>query len=163
MYCALPLLILGGFAGTLERTSRRSRGVALSLVWLAASSLHVYPHGVSYFNEWVGGPAQGWKYLADSNLDWADLPDLGPTWSAIEFPVNLHLRVRQPVPLPQARQHGPADAAFTGDSSSALPPATGPLCDQYEFSGGLPRPDGYENYLEYFRRRVPDAHADIRF
>ena len=44
--------------------------IALSLVWLAATSLHVYLHGVSYFNEWIGEPAQGWKYVADSNLDW---------------------------------------------------------------------------------------------
>jgi hypothetical protein len=34
------------------------------------SSLSVYPHSLSYFNESVGGPAQGHKHLLDSNIDW---------------------------------------------------------------------------------------------
>ena len=44
--------------------------IALSLACLAVSSLRVYPQGISYFNEWIGGPTEGWRYLADSNLDW---------------------------------------------------------------------------------------------
>lgn len=30
----------------------------------------VYPHTLTFFNRLVGGPAHGWNYLADSNLDW---------------------------------------------------------------------------------------------
>ena len=33
-------------------------------------SLYIYPHYLAYFNEFVGGPANGYKYLVDSNLDW---------------------------------------------------------------------------------------------
>lgn len=40
------------------------------LTWSAASSLWVYPHSMSYFNELAGGPTRGDKYLLDSNLDW---------------------------------------------------------------------------------------------
>ena len=38
--------------------------------WLAIVTMHIYPHGITYFNELAGGPNQGLRYLADSNLDW---------------------------------------------------------------------------------------------
>ncbi len=44
--------------------------VGALLLWLAASSLSVHPHYLSYFNEIAGGPANGWRWLLDSNLDW---------------------------------------------------------------------------------------------
>jgi hypothetical protein len=34
------------------------------------SSLYVYPHSQSYFNELAGGPSNGPAHLADSNVDW---------------------------------------------------------------------------------------------
>ncbi|HVT61454.1 MAG TPA: glycosyltransferase family 39 protein [Thermoanaerobaculia bacterium] len=42
----------------------------LPLLWLAASSLSIHPHYLAYFNELAGGPANGWRWLIDSNLDW---------------------------------------------------------------------------------------------
>ena len=55
---AVPFFILGGgFALAQWSTHRAGRvAIALSLAWLAVSSLHAYPHGISYFNEWIGGP-----------------------------------------------------------------------------------------------------------
>lgn len=44
--------------------------VGLPLVVTAVSSLRVMPHQLAYFNELIGGPDQGYRYLADSNLDW---------------------------------------------------------------------------------------------
>ena len=41
-----------------------------ALAWAVASSLLVYPHSLSYFNESVGGPANGSEHLVDSNIDW---------------------------------------------------------------------------------------------
>lgn len=38
--------------------------------WLVAGTMFVAPHYLAYFNESVGGPANGYKYLIDSNLDW---------------------------------------------------------------------------------------------
>jgi hypothetical protein len=57
---------------------RRSRPMALipaTLVaslgtWLVASSLWIYPHSLSYFNESIGGPLNGPKHLLGSNVDW---------------------------------------------------------------------------------------------
>jgi len=39
-------------------------------VWYLLSSVSIYPHYLAYFNEYAGGPANGYKYLVDSNLDW---------------------------------------------------------------------------------------------
>lgn len=38
--------------------------------WYLVTSLSIYPHYLAYFNELVGGPKNGYKYLVDSNLDW---------------------------------------------------------------------------------------------
>jgi 4-amino-4-deoxy-L-arabinose transferase-like glycosyltransferase len=43
---------------------------AALLVWLAAASALAHPHYIPYFNELAGGPANGWRWLIDSNLDW---------------------------------------------------------------------------------------------
>jgi len=44
--------------------------IGIPLAWTAISSLRVVPHQLAYFNESVGGPEQGYRYLSDSNLDW---------------------------------------------------------------------------------------------
>jgi hypothetical protein len=45
-------------------------GAFAALGLTAASSLVVGPHQLAYFNELIGGPTQGHRYLSDSNLDW---------------------------------------------------------------------------------------------
>jgi 4-amino-4-deoxy-L-arabinose transferase-like glycosyltransferase len=50
---------------------------AVPLLFTAISSLRIAPHQLAYFNEFVGGPREGYRYLADSNLDWGqDLKNL---------------------------------------------------------------------------------------
>lgn len=44
--------------------------VAGCLFWSAGSSIYCYPHSLSYFNDFVGGPDNGSDHLVDSNLDW---------------------------------------------------------------------------------------------
>jgi hypothetical protein len=46
--------------------------VALGLLclWQATATARAFPHYLAYFNELIGGPRNGWKYLVDSNLDW---------------------------------------------------------------------------------------------
>jgi len=41
-----------------------------SVVWACTSSLWCAPHSLSYFNEFAGGPRQGYRYLSHSNVDW---------------------------------------------------------------------------------------------
>lgn len=46
-------------------------GVAtVALAWSVVSSLWIYPHNISYFNELVGGPMYGSAHLLHSNIDW---------------------------------------------------------------------------------------------
>jgi hypothetical protein len=40
------------------------------LTWTVTSSLSVYPHSLSYFNELAGGPKCGPRHLLNSNIDW---------------------------------------------------------------------------------------------
>ncbi len=40
------------------------------LGWSIGSSLAVYPHSISYFNELAGGPKNGPAHLLNSNIDW---------------------------------------------------------------------------------------------
>jgi hypothetical protein len=40
------------------------------LAWLALGTLLVSPNYLAFFNELAGGPARGYRYLVDSNLDW---------------------------------------------------------------------------------------------
>jgi 4-amino-4-deoxy-L-arabinose transferase-like glycosyltransferase len=57
--------------GSLGTQGKVIRGVAYGLsVWCIVAALSVSPHYLAYFNEAVGGPAQGYHYLVDSNLDW---------------------------------------------------------------------------------------------
>ena len=65
-----PLLALAG-ASARWLTTRVGRGlIGVALAWLAVAHVRIHPHYLAYFNELVGGPANGYRYLADSNLDW---------------------------------------------------------------------------------------------
>jgi hypothetical protein len=67
----LPLLYFiaaHGAAGASTRFRRIMLGGLLT--WYCASSLASYPNYLSYFSDVVGGSSNGYRYLADSNLDW---------------------------------------------------------------------------------------------
>ncbi|HEY3130131.1 MAG TPA: hypothetical protein VGL91_11775 [Acidobacteriota bacterium] len=69
-----PLLMLAMGEGV-EMLLEWARRVAMlvlaaSLIWLGAVSFWIQPHYLAYFNELVGGPGHGWRYLSDSNTDW---------------------------------------------------------------------------------------------
>jgi len=67
------LLVAAGEAGaSLARWRRPAGVVVVSLlgIWYAAGTLANHPYHLAYFNEIGGGPAQGWRWLVDSNLDW---------------------------------------------------------------------------------------------
>ena len=55
------------------------KGIVIFLLgWHAVEALIVFPHYLSYFNEFVGGSSNGYRYLRDSNVDWGqDLKGLG--------------------------------------------------------------------------------------
>lgn len=69
-------ILLSG-AATLCRQRWVTTAVVGCITWTITSSLWIYPHSLSYFNEIVGGPRGGASHLIDSNIDWGqDYPYL---------------------------------------------------------------------------------------
>jgi len=70
----LPLypivFVLAGAAAETWKTKWGGRLTGAALVWLIASNAFVYPQYLCYFNEFVGGPSNGYRCLVDSSLDW---------------------------------------------------------------------------------------------
>jgi hypothetical protein len=61
------------------------------MIWQAVGTLRIAPQYLAYFNESIGGPAHGYKYVVDSNLDWGqDLGRLARWWEAEGRP-PIHL------------------------------------------------------------------------
>lgn len=94
--------------------SIRWRLVALTLAVAAAiESQLVRPHYLAFFNRVAGGPANGWRHLADSSLDWGqDLPALAP-WLA------ANRREGEPVYL---SYFGMGDPRYEGITAEPLAP-----------------------------------------
>jgi 4-amino-4-deoxy-L-arabinose transferase-like glycosyltransferase len=71
-------LLMGEPVKKMLSANQATRKAAYAL--LVASlipTLIYYPHYLAYFNQLIGGPQNGYKYLTDSNLDWGqDLPGL---------------------------------------------------------------------------------------
>jgi hypothetical protein len=54
--------------------------IILLVVWYIVEAILIYPYYMSYYNEFIGGYQNGYKYLTDSNTDWGqDLKYLN-TW-----------------------------------------------------------------------------------
>ena len=159
---ALPFFILaGGFA--LSRWKSRATA-ALLLVWLAGSTIHAYPHGLAYFNEWVGGPSQGWRYLGDSNIDWGQgLPELGTyvQRNRIEGVRTFIFGYDNPFFYlkPGSMDPQPLPSPGETDLPRRYVPRPGTYAISVNFLTGYLCPPGYENYLAEFRGRQPDASA----
>jgi len=72
-----PLLLLVAFAGWQPLTRRGTLAYGVLLASQVASAASIAPYYLSYFNRFAGGPATGYRLLADSNIDWGqDLPAL---------------------------------------------------------------------------------------
>jgi 4-amino-4-deoxy-L-arabinose transferase-like glycosyltransferase len=78
-------ILTGALGWALLRVWKNSRqtGVVFGLAvaglagWQVATAVQIYPHFLAYFSPVVGGPAQGYRHLVDSSLDWGqDLPEL---------------------------------------------------------------------------------------
>ena len=75
----------------------------IRLALTAISSLRIAPHQLAYFNESIGGPEQGYRYLSDSNLDWGQ--DLKGLKAYIE---------REKLPIIYLSYFGTAPPAYYG-------------------------------------------------
>ena len=161
----LPILphlhVLTGLvvAWTWRRQRLAPRALAAAgLGWLAVSALAIYPHHLSYFNELAGGPANGYRVLVDSNLDWGqDLIRLADAVRAGDLnPVHVSLL-------------STAKPPYYGIDEIDLPPKPAlnwhPLTPEpgwYAISvsnlAGATVPQDPDAF-DYFRRREPDLRV----
>jgi hypothetical protein len=69
LFCCV---LAGAGAATLLRRSRAwAIAIAALVIFHIASTVHASPNYIAYANEAWGGPTQTYRYLSDSNTDWA--------------------------------------------------------------------------------------------
>ena len=75
----LFFVLSAGTAAHFWKNSSKLRAIIVALLmWHAIEAARIYPNYLAYFNELIGGPKNGYKYLRDSNIDWGqDLKMLG--------------------------------------------------------------------------------------
>ena len=104
-------------------------GIVGALGWHAGESMGARPHYLAYFNQIIGGPANGWRHLVDSSLDWGqDLPGL-KRWLDAKAP-------GQPVYL---SYFGTGDPAYEGIKATMMPsqPDVRPPGNWYRLTPGV--------------------------
>lgn len=166
IFPAFPLLILGaGFAlKPLDGNPWGRAAAGCLLLWLAIASVRIYPQGLAYFNEFAGGPDNGWKYLADSNIDWGqNLPELqryadqhnfehaGMAYFGLGFPEHFA--------RPGQFDVVPTPFCEVCDVPTVYKPKPGTYAISVNMLLGFFWTPEYENYFQYFREREPVAKA----
>lgn len=90
--------------------------------WLMAGAFYIYPDYLAYFNEFIGGPANGYKYMVDSDLDWGqDLKGL------------KKYMVRNNIDRIKLSYFGTADPKYYGINYEYLPSAASSLGKPKDF------------------------------
>lgn len=154
------VMIVTGKLGYFLQPGRWRTGVIVLVLLGAsvASSLRVYPHSLSYFNELAGGPNYGHKHLVNSNIDWGQDLFFFQRW------VDRH---------PEARQIGLAyfnfiDYRVFGKEYGHVPPdPSGMGLDPMAAAQFGPHPGWFgvdvygltEGQYKYFERFTPVAKA----
>jgi hypothetical protein len=110
-----PLFIVIAAAGSMELVRRPAGRVVLAgltVLWIVVL-VRVYPYTLTFFNQFVGGPRNGYKFLADSNVDWGQGLKLLKRWMDRESVSRINLAY-----------FGTADPAYYGIDYTTLPAAT---------------------------------------
>jgi tetratricopeptide (TPR) repeat protein len=102
--------------------------VAVIAVGGVAEFVRAYPYPLTFFNQLAGGPAQGYRYLADSNLGWGGNLKRLKAWMDREGTPHINLAY-----------FGQADPAYYGMAVTHLPGAPGFALDAV----ARPRLPGY--------------------
>jgi 4-amino-4-deoxy-L-arabinose transferase-like glycosyltransferase len=67
----LYLFIANKLSNRLGTKSHRWYWAVLGLsAWMIVEEMGAFPNEIAYFNQLVGGPGGGYRYLADSNVEW---------------------------------------------------------------------------------------------
>ncbi len=112
---AIYLVAAAGIDAIISRTSRHFWKTALLSVigiWYFAGTLRMFGYEIAFFNELIGGPQNGHRYLIDSNIDW------GQGYKALREYLEEH-----PGPVPKiAYSFANYDPGLYGIPFEALPP-----------------------------------------
>jgi hypothetical protein len=106
------LFILAGILAASLPKRAAATMLAITVVSMAAEAARTYPHHLAFFNAFVGGPANGHKYLLDSNLDW------GQDVKKLKRYMDEH-----GITFVQVAYFGMADFAYYGIPHGGLPGA----------------------------------------
>mgnify|MGYP001033096859 CR=1 FL=1 len=135
--------------------------VAAGLIaWMAFGALSIAPDGLAFFNELAGGPANGWRLLADSNTDW------GQTFKALAaFQQESDLGT---VKLSAFTFYDPAAYGVDYEPISPMPGAPEVLPRRFNPAGGIYAisattldgvPLADPAMFDWFRHRAPYARV----
>jgi hypothetical protein len=99
------------------------------LAWTAWAAFTIAPHQLAYFNELVGGPGEGYRYLSNANVDWGQ--DLRGVKEFME---------RERLPMIYFSYYGTAPAAYYSIRCQEVPGfgQLGPPSTE-EMPAGVPR------------------------
>ena len=106
-----PLVLLIAAVSVAELRNRRLILGLLLALW-GMEFAWVYPSTLAFFNSFVGGPRNGYRYLVDSNLDWGQ--DLKPLKRWMDQHQVKHINLAY---------FGTADPAYYGIECTQLPGA----------------------------------------
>jgi hypothetical protein len=128
--------------------------VGSALAWSIISSLSVFPHSLSYFNELTGGPKGGPNHLVDSNVDWGQDLLFLKKW------VDDHPEAN-PLGLVYFGYFDPRIAGIHFNLPPARPIA-GDNSQTADFDTGGPRPGWYAisvTMLKGYKFPIPDGNG----
>jgi hypothetical protein len=107
---SLLFIWLGNYGAVLQRGVLARIAVGLLAAWAIIGSLRTWPDYLAYFNEFIGGPRNGYHWLGDSNVDWGqDLRGL------------KRFMVQRGIDRVQLSYFGTADPAHYGINYEYLP------------------------------------------
>lgn len=107
--------------------------IAICSCWFILSSLWAYPHSLSYFNESIGGPINGYKHLVQSNIDW------GQDLRYLRWWLDDHTEQQrnQPFHLAYFGYFNPGDVGFADALAWPTPGTEAPVEDAFAEETGL--------------------------
>ena len=132
--------------------------VLMGLSWSVTSSLMIYPHSLSYFNELAGGPRGGDAHLLGSNLDWGqDMHFLDRWCKAHPQTRAIHIRCYGAAPTITAIDVAGSTGGQPGSGESELSSTSPPSPGWYAISSNVLFSRDGPN--KYFRNLEPEARV----
>ncbi len=159
----LPFLFVWSAQSFTEKRRWQRWGWQALGVWLLIETAWIAPHFLAYFNQVGGGPENGWRIVADSNIDWGQdlkslrayvaqhqLTDIKLSWFGSAPPEAYGIAY---TPLPGLPHH--FDLWFQPPTFDEQHPEPGVYIISVSNLVELPLED--KHFFGYFRAREPDA------